>query len=144
MGCTSNKSLGEENVEDKEDAFDRIEKMIKLYKEAISKYQKNVEEYQDIFEQQMKCEKLINLYFSLQKNINLSNEPNEIKNYKKTFNRVNKLEENLKIGPGIMNKFKYNRDNKNKNSPEYEYTEDKDIEEDENRKPKYKKKKKKK
>ena len=60
--------------------------MIKLYKEAISKYKKSVEGYQDIFEQQMKCEKLINLYFSLQKNINLSNEPNEIKNYKKTFN----------------------------------------------------------
>ena len=144
MGCSSNKSLGEENIEVKEDSFDKLEKMIKLYREAISKYKRSIEDYKDIFEQQIKCEKLLNIYFSLQKYINLSNEPNEIKNYKKTFNRVNRLEENLKIGPGIMNKFKLNNNINNKNLSDNEYNNEKDEEEDEYQKPKYKKKKKKK
>ena len=144
MGCSSNKSLGEENIEVKEDSFDKLEKMIKLYREAISKYKRSIEDYKDIFEQQIKCEKLLNIYFSIQKNINLSNEPNEIKNYKKTFNRVNRLEENLKIGPGIMNKFKYNNHINNQNLSDNEYDNEKDEEEDEYQKQKYKKKKRKK
>ena len=144
MGCSSNKSLGEENIEVKEDSFDKLEKMIKLYREAISKYKRSIEDYKDIFEQQIKCEKLLNIYFSLQKNIILSNEPNEIKNYKKTFNRVNRLEENLKIGPGIMNKFKYNNNINNQNLLDNEYNSENDEEENEYQKPKYKKKKRKK
>ena len=144
MGCSSNKSLGEENIEVKEDSFDKLEKMIKLYREAISKYKRSIEDYKDIFEQQIKCEKLLNIYFSLQKNINLSNEPNEIKNYKKTFNRVNRLEENLKIGPGIMNKFKYNNNINNQNLLDIEYNSENDEEENEYQQPKYKKKKRKK
>ena len=121
--------------------------MLKSYKEAISKYKNSVGEYEDIFEQQIKCEKLLKTYFSLQKNINLSNEPNEIKNYKKTFNRVNKLEENLKINPGIINKYKYNSNNENNNNlketdniGEKENEENNDEEILENKKQKHKKK----
>ena len=144
MGCTSNNEIGEENNENNTNSFNKLEKMLNSYKEAISKYKISIQEYEDIFEQQIKCEKLLNIYFSIQKNINLSNEPNEIKNYKKTFNRVNRLEENLKIGPGIMNKFKYNNNINNQNLLDNEYNSENDEEENEYQKPKYKMKKRKK
>ena len=145
MGCSSNDLQNERSTEDNINSFEKLEKILKQYKEAISKYKKSVGEYEDIFEQQIKCEKLLKNYFSLQKNINLSNEPNEIKNYKKTFNRVNRLEENLKIGPGIMNKFKYNNNINNQNLSDNEYNSEKDEEENEyQNKQKNKKKKRKK
>ena len=149
MGCASNNQDNEEEKEDNTNSFEKLEKILKSYREAISKYKNSVEEYKDIFEQQIKCEKLLKSYFSLQKNINLSNEPSEIKNYKKTFNRVNKLEDNLKIAPGIINKYNYGNDNGNKNLKETENiseinSEDNYEEEEENKKYKYKKKKKKK
>ena len=129
MGCTSNNEIGEENNENNTNSFNKLEKMLNSYKEAISKYKISIQEYEDIFEQQIKCEKLLKTYFSLQKNIILSNEPSEIKNYKKTFNRVNKLEDNLKIVPGIINKYQY--DTKIK---ETEIEKEKDNEEDNNEK----------
>ena len=113
MGCSSSEKPEEENkFEDNTNQFDKLEKILKSYKESIMKYKKYKEDYEDIFEQQVKCEKLLKNYFSIQKNINLSNEPEEIKNYKKTFNRVNRLEENLKIVPGFINMNKYHNKNK--------------------------------
>ena len=142
MGCSSNEKPEEENkFEDNTNQFDKLEKILKSYKESIMKYKKYKEDYEDIFEQQVKCEKLLKNYFSIQKNINLSNEPEEIKNYKKTFNRVNRLEENLKIVPGFINMNKYHNKNKketeNKNDEEYD---DEQNDYNENRKHKHKKK----
>ena len=142
MGCSSNEKPEEEHAfEDNKNQFDKLEKMLKSYKESIMKYKKYKEDYEDIFEQQVKCEKLLKNYFSIQKNINLSNEPAEIKNYKKTFNRVDKLEENLKIVPGFVNMNKYHKKNKketeNKNDEE---NEDEQSDDNEYRKHKNKKK----
>ena len=142
MGCSSNEKPEEEHTfEDNKNQFDKLEKMLKSYKESIMKYKKYKEDYEDIFEQQVKCEKLLKNYFSIQKNINLSNEPAEIKNYKKTFNRVDKLEENLKIVPGFVNMNKYHKKNKketeNKNDEE---NEDEQSDDNEYRKHKNKKK----
>ena len=142
MGCSSNEKQEEEHTfEDNKNQFDKLEKMLKSYKESIMKYKKYKEDYEDIFEQQVKCEKLLKNYFSIQKNINLSNEPAEIKNYKKIFNRVDKLEENLKIVPGFVNMNKYHKKNKketeNKNDEE---NEDGQSDDNEYRKHKHKKK----
>ena len=67
----------------------------------------------------MTCEKNLNTYFRLQKVVNFGNEPDEIKNYKKTFNRVNRLEEKLNIIPQCLiklrNKKKEERKKKEKN-----------------------------
>ena len=113
MGCSSNDVENEKNpYEVNPDSFSKVEKIIKSYREAISKYKKYKEIYEDIFEQQIKCEKLLKHYFSIQNNIILANQPPEIKNYKKTFNRVNKLEDDLKIGPGFILKYKYNKSQK--------------------------------
>ena len=141
MGCSSNEKQEEEHTfEDNKNQFDKLEKMLKSYKESIMKYKKYKEDYEDIFEQQVKCEKLLKNYFSIQKNINLSNEPVEIKNYKKAFNRVDKLEENLKIVPGFVNMNKYHKKNKketeNKNDEE---NEDEQSDDNEYRKHKNKK-----
>ena len=142
MGCSSNNIDKDGNpYEDTTNSFEKLEKIIKTYKESIAKYKIYKEDYDEIFEQQMKCEKLLKTYFSLQKSINLSNEPSEIKNYKKTFNRVNRLEENLKVIPGFLNKYKYNIKKETENNNEDDIS-DKDSE-DENDK-KYKKKEKKK
>ena len=144
MGCSSNDLQNERSTEDNINSFEKLEKILKQYKEAISKYKKSVGEYEDIFEQQIKCEKLLKNYFSLQKNINLSNEPNEIKNYKKTFNRVNKLEDNLKISPAFFSKFNYNNKKDDKNLKETENISMMESEDDDNEKEKQKQKKKKK
>ena len=143
MGCSSN-IMSEENNEDNSNSFDKLEKIIKSYREAISKYKKSVEEYEDIFEQQIKCEKLLKNYFSLQKNIIISEQPNEIKNYKKTFNRISKLEDNLKIVPGCISKKFNNNDNENIKIKQTDDISDLDKEESENKKHANKKKKKKK
>ena len=141
MGCTSNNEIGEENNENNTNSFNKLEKMLNSYKEAISKYKISIQEYEDIFEQQIKCEKLLKTYFSLQKNIILSNEPSEIKNYKKTFNRVNKLEDNLKIVPGIINKYQYDTKIKETEIEKEKDNEEYNNEKQENKNFKHKKKK---
>ena len=142
MGCSSKEISEEEDTyKDNKNQFDKLEKILKSYKESIMKYKKYKEDYEDIFEQQVKCEKLLKNYFSLKRNINLSDEPAEIKNFKKTFTRVDKLEENLKIVPGFINMDKYQNKNKketeNKNDEEYD---DEQNDYNENRKHKHKKK----
>ena len=148
MGCSSSNIDKDGNpYEDNKNSFEKLEKIIKSYKEAIAKYKIYKEDYEEIFEQQMKCEKLLKNYFSLQKSIsiNLSNEPNEIKNYKKTFNRVNKLEDNLKVIPGFLNKYKYNiKTKKEAENNNEENNSDKNSEDDDNKKYVKKEKKKKK
>ena len=143
MGCSSNDVENEKNpYEVNPDSFSKVEKIIKSYREAISKYKKYKEIYEDIFEQQIKCEKLLKHYFSIQNNIILANQPPEIKNYKKTFNRVNKLEDDLKIGPGFILKYKYNKSQKEtENKNEEDNDNEEESEENENKKYKYKKKK---
>ena len=143
MGCSSNNIDKDGNpYEDNTNSFEKLEKIIKSYKEAIAKYKIYKEDYDEIFEQQMKCEKLLKNYFSLQKSINLANEPSEIKNYKKTFNRVNKLEDNLKVIPGFLNKYKYNIKKETENNIEDDIS-DKDSEDVDDKKYKKKEKKKK-
>ena len=142
MGCSSKEISEEEDTyKDNKNQFDKLEKILKSYKESIMKYKKYKEDYEDIFEQQVKCEKLLKNYFSLKRNINLSDEPAEIKNFKKTFTRVDKLEENLKIVPGFINMDKY----QNKNKKETENKNDdgnNDEQNDENEHKKHKRKKK--
>ncbi len=146
MGCSSNDNdePKEENTyEDNTNQFDKLEKILKSYKDSIIKYKKYKEDYEDIFEQQIKCERLLKNYFSLQKNIILSNEPEEIKNYKKTFNRVNRLEENLKIVPGFVNMNKYYNKNKKETGNQNDEENNEEQSDDyDNGKYKYKKKKK--
>ena len=142
MGCSSKEiSEEEETYKDNKNQFDKLKKILKSYKESIMKYKKYKEDYEDIFEQQIKCEKLLKNYFSLKRNINLSDEPAEIKNFKKTFTRVDKLEENLKIVPGFINMDKY----QNKNKKETENKNDdgnNDEQSDEGEHKKHKRKKK--
>ena len=142
MGCSSKEISEEEDTyKDNKNQFDKLEKILKSYKESIMKYKKYKEDYEDIFEQQVKCEKLLKNYFSLKRNINLSDEPAEIKNFKKTFTRVDKLEENLKIVPGFINMDKY----QNKNKKETENKNDdgnNDEQSDEGEHKKHKRKKK--
>ena len=142
MGCSSKEISEEEDTyKDNKNQFDKLEKILKSYKESIMKYKKYKEDYEDIFEQQIKCEKLLKNYFSLKRNINLSDEPAEIKNFKKTFTRVDKLEENLKIVPGFINMDKY----QNKNKKETENKNDdgnNDEQSDEGEHKKHKRKKK--
>ena len=119
MGCGTHTTL-KESCEDKEqlNAFKKLKNTIKAYKEAISEYKKFLEEYQTILEQKLICEKDLNKYFKLQKKIIMDNEPKEIKNYKKIFNRVDRLEEKLNISPGCIkidiNKKKDNKEGENK------------------------------
>ena len=142
MGCSSKEISEEEDTyKDNKNQFDKLEKILKSYKESIMKYKKYKEDYEDIFEQQVKCEKLLKNYFSLKRNVNLSDEPAEIKNFKKTFTRVDKLEENLKIVPGFINMDKY----QNKNKKETENKNDdgnNDEQSDEGEHKKHKRKKK--
>ena len=142
MGCSSKEISEEEDTyKDNTNQFEKLEKILKSYKESIMKYKKYKEDYEDIFEQQVKCEKLLKNYFSLKRSINLSDEPAEIKNFKKTFSRVDKLEENLKIVPGFINMDKYR--NKNKKETENQNDEgnnDEQSDEGEHRKRKHKKK----
>ena len=142
MGCSSKEISEEEDTyKDNKNQFDKLEKILKSYKESIMKYKKYKKDYEDIFEHQVKCEKLLKNYFSLKRNINLSDEPAEIKNFKKTFTRVDKLEENLKIVPGFINMDKY----QNKNKKETENKNDdgnNDEQSDEGEHKKHKRKKK--
>ena len=122
MGCSNNEvSEGEENnYKAIANSSEKIQKMLKSYKEGILKYKKYKEQYEDILEQQIKCEKLLKKYFSMKSNIVMSNEPNEIKSYKKIFNKINKVEEDLKIVPGFLTKYS----NKNKKETEVKNEED--------------------
>ena len=117
MGCGSNSSIKEVSDEKETvNAFIKVKNSIKAYKEAISEYKKNVEEFGDILEKKLICEKDITYYFKLQKRINLEKEPKEIKEFKQTFNRVNRLEKRLNIGPGIIKKYQEEyKKNKEKN-----------------------------
>ena len=45
----------------------------------------------------------------------MENEPEEIRNFQKTFNKVNRLEKKLNIVPGCLTKLK-NNNNKKKNN----------------------------
>ena len=114
MGCGSNAEL-KESCEDKEqlNAFQKLKNAINAYKKGINEYKKFLEEYQHILEQKLICEKNINKYFNLQKKINMQNEPNEIKNFKKVFNRVDRLEKKLNIHPGCI-KIDFNKKKENK------------------------------
>ena len=103
MGCNSNPAI-KESCEDKEteDAFIKLEKTINEYRKAIAEYKNYLEEYENILKKEISCEKLINYYFRIQKRVNLANEPQEIRYYKKTFYKVNRLEERLNIKPGCI------------------------------------------
>ena len=142
MGCGTHSTL-KESCEDKEqlNAFKKLKNTISVYKEAINEYKKFLEEYQTILEQKLICDKDLNKYFKLQKKIIMDNEPKEIKNYKKIFNRVDRLEEKLNISPGCIkidiNKKIENKEDENKESKQ------KNQEQDNNNKEKEKSKKKK-
>ena len=79
----------------------------------IKKYK---DEYENILEQQILCERELKKYFSNQKRIIMENEPEEIRNFQKTFNKVNRLEKKLNIVPGCLTKLKNNNNNKKKNN----------------------------
>ena len=116
MGCGSNNAI-KDSCEDKEaiDSFKKLENTMKYYKEAIDEYKNYLNEYLDLLEQKLLCEKEIENYFNLQKRINFQNEPEEIRNYRKSFNRVNRLEERLNIGPGIIAQIKTRKIKKEEN-----------------------------
>ena len=130
MGCGSNYSIKDaSNEKETINAFQKLEKSLKAYKEAINEYKKFLEEYGNILEQQIICEKDIIFYFKLQKKINMEKEPKEIKEYKKIFNRVNRLEKRLNIGPGYINK---NKDKFYKNKEKKDNEKNETIEKKEN------------
>ena len=116
MGCSSNSNVEFSNGKETVNSFKNLEKRIKDYKEAINEYKKYKEEYEDILEQQILCERELKKYFSNQKKIIMENEPQEIRNFQKTFNKVNRLEKKLNIVPGCLTKYKNNNKNNKKNS----------------------------
>ena len=141
MGCGANAAL-KESCEDKEqlNAFKKLKNTINAYKEGINEYKKFLEEYQNILEQKLLCEKDLNKYFNLQKNINMQNEPKEIQNFKKIFNRVDRLEQKLDIHPGCI---KIDVNKKKENKADNKENKQKQKEQDNNNKGKEKSKKKK-
>jgi len=116
MGCSSNSNIEFSNGKETVNSFKNLENRIKDYREAIKEYKKYKEEYEDILEQQILCERELKKYFSNQKRIIMENEPEEIRNFQKTFNKVNRLEKKLNIVPGCLTKLKNNNNNKKKNN----------------------------
>ena len=143
MGCSSDYAI-KEACEDEEtvNAFQKLEQTIKVYKEAIEEYKKYLEEYGDVLEQKVLCEKLINSYFKLQKRVIITNEPQEIRNYRHTFNRVNRLEEKLNITPGCL--LNYHKKQKEKEEKKKKEEEEKKKKEEKEKKKKEEEEKKKK
>ena len=114
MGCSSNSNIEFSNGKETVNSFKNLENRLKDYREAIKEYKKYKEEYEDILEQQILCERELKKYFSNQKRIIMENEPEEIRNFQKTFNKVNRLEKKLNIVPGCLTKLKNNNNNNNK------------------------------
>ena len=114
MGCSSNSNIEFSNGKETANSFKNLENRLKDYREAIKEYKKYKEEYEDILEQQILCERELKKYFSNQKRIIMENEPEEIRNFQKTFNKVNRLEKKLNIVPGCLTKLKNNNNNNNK------------------------------
>ena len=131
MGCSSNSNIEFSNGKETVNSFKNLENTIKNYREAINEYKKYKEEFEDILEQQILCEIELKKYFNNQKRIIMENEPEEIRNFQKIFNKVNRLEKKLNIVPGCLTKLKNNLKKNNNNKKNKKDNEKKDEKKDE-------------
>ena len=108
MGCNEiNVSDYSENKEHRSD-FKSIQKKLKNLKEIIEDYKKNKNKLEIILTMKNNINNDLNEYFKLINKKILVNEEDEIKNYQKTFQRVNHIEEKMNVNPKLLKNNKEN------------------------------------
>ena len=116
MGCSNSEIKNACEDSESINSYQKLQKLLAQYKNAIQEYKIFMETYEEILEQELLCKKYLDYYFNLQKKVILTNEPKEIQNYQKTFNRVDRLEEKLNISASCLTNFKFrNKKINNKN-----------------------------
>ena len=120
MGCSNSEIKNVCDDPESVNAYVKLEKLLAQYKNAIQEYKIFKDKYEEILEQELICNKNLNFYFNSQKKVILSNEPKEIQNYQKIFNRVNRLEEKLNITADCLTNFKKRNKNINTNKADTE------------------------
>jgi hypothetical protein len=108
MGCNEiNVSNYSENKETRSD-FKSIQEKLKNLKEIIEDYKKNKNKLEIILTMKNNINNDLNEYFKLINKKILVNEEDEIKNYQKTFQRVNHIEEKMNVNPKLLKNNKEN------------------------------------
>ena len=108
MGCNEiNVSNYTENKGIRSD-FKSIQEKLKNLKEIIEDYKINKNKLEIILTMKNNINNDLNEYFKLINKKILVNEEDEIKNYQKTFQRVNHIEEKMNVNPKLLKNNKEN------------------------------------
>jgi hypothetical protein len=108
MGCDGiNVSNYTENKETSSD-FKSIQEKLKNLKKIIDDYKINKNRLEILLTLKNNVNNDLNEYFKIINKKILINEVDEIKNYQKTFQKINKIEEKMNVNPKLLNIGKNN------------------------------------